>query len=376
MPRWGDMFNNPSDDWSNDSEIWNDLDNLDFGGQDRSLSGEGLGKWEVGTNVDTLLQDFYPEEWDQGRIDEFNEDYGMYFDEYDPSQEEQRTLQREIEFEQWNHKVNADNRMLEHNQGASGFITSGRQKELDKDFEDLSVLENLEAELDYSADVYTFKKNWEADTYNTIGKLAGMGAFTDSGDGGGDGYDGWFPSFDTMDWWFGDESVWGKATDSDWWFGEESVWGKTVGSISYVCTELTNAGVVSKQEWKDMGRFKLKAALSHPYEFYTYVSKFKKLVDIVNEKNIDWKKPKYKKMFITNVLKLERKGKHDDAAKLYINSLRKLSKEFNVGFEFPKKFFKTSFFDRVQSYFKLILNPKTLHLFLLHLKSKLGGSNV
>ena len=45
------------------------------------------------------------------------------------------------------------------------------------------------------------------------------------------------------DWWFGDNSLWGQATDkveeaftggTDWWFGDNSIWGQTQDMYSTI----------------------------------------------------------------------------------------------------------------------------------------------
>ena len=141
---------------------------------------------------------------------------------------------------------------------------------------------------------------------------------------------------------------------------------------TYICTELNKNGVVSKKEWFNMLKFKIKAAWTHPYEVYNYLSTVKELVDKINSKKINWKKPKYKKMFITNILKLEKQGKHDNAVKLYTDNVIKLSKEFKIDFTYSKKLFKPSFFDRAKSFCKLILNPKNLGFVYTYFKLKVG----
>ena len=230
-PNWGDWFDNEEgggsdwfDNWFNNNQDWTpdpiESDMSDWGESGgRSLSGEGVGRWDVGTNVDPLIEEFFPEEWDQARKDEWYEDYGMYFEDYDPTREEQRKIQRDIDFDRWNHKINADKRALEGSQGASGFLTSGAARKLEEDFTELSVLENTEAELDYAVAVYIFKKYWENDMYNTLGMLGGMGGFIDE-----------VPSGEEGSWWFGEGSIWDTVTDDmwsvDWWVGDNSLLGQ------------------------------------------------------------------------------------------------------------------------------------------------------
>ena len=143
---------------------------------------------------------------------------------------------------------------------------------------------------------------------------------------------------------------------------------------TYVCTELNKVGVVSKKEWFNMLKFKIKAAWTHPYEVYNYLLTVKELVDKINSKKINWEKPKYKKMFITNILKLEKQGKHNDAVKLYTDNVIKLSKEFKIDFTYSKKLFKTSFFDRAKSFCKLILNPNNLGFVYSYFKLKVTNN--
>jgi hypothetical protein len=369
--------------------------------------GFGIGLWG-----DEATAEAY---WGMSTEERFFQDYGRFFEVYDYNLEEDLLAKNITDIADITSEAYRQNYQLETGLASQGLITGEGSRVKNKYFS--SVSGNIENKrLETTANINSLRKDYTKGTMDTYTTLLDMGVFAEpeiaqfddygnleydcqSGDDWAHG-EGSFSEnlcewmnagvggdwdIQDYDWWFGEGSIGGEAMDADWWFGDESIWAEYIDPAleavgeqildTYVCTELNKVGVVSSKEWKDMLKFKIKAAFTHPYEIYSYLSTVKELVDKVNAKKIDWKKPKYKKMFITNVLKLEQQGKHNDAVRLYSDNVIKLSKEFKTNFIYSKKLFKTSFFDRVKAYTKMAFNSYNFRFIYSYLKLKLGVNN-
>ena len=84
------------------------------------------------------------------------------------------------------------------------------------------------------------------------------------------------------------------------------------------------------RESMEMIVFLLKCTITHPFATYWYTKNGIKIINEGNKQNFNWKSDKVKRAFVTNVIKLSKSGRHQEAALYYYENCIKLSKTLNM----------------------------------------------
>ena len=149
---------------------WDDSD-LSFGDDSATIGDLGINVEDPMEYVRNFLLDKDIDE------DSWFEEYGMYLNEYDYTEENLAGKQLLLEQEAFMSEMIANKETLDHNINTSGFISDSTAERGMDYLNNTTILQNKMMLLDHQKKIYDFRKSWESDLYDMLTKLAAVDAF-------------------------------------------------------------------------------------------------------------------------------------------------------------------------------------------------------
>jgi len=135
--------------------------------------------------------------------------------------------------------------------------------------------------------------------------------------------------------------------------------GDDSGGTSFICGQIKKYGKMTFKESLGMMKFLLKTFFTHPSATEWYTRNGMKIIKEANELGLDWSKPRFKQMFVTDILKLEKLGHHNRAAWMYINNCLILSKELWLELDYKDSIWTNSLYNRIKGWARMLLRKPT-----------------
>tara|TARA_R100000742_G_C4276298_1_gene97265 strand:- start:1684 stop:2460 length:777 start_codon:yes stop_codon:yes gene_type:complete len=136
---------------------------------------------------------------------------------------------------------------------------------------------------------------------------------------------------------------------------------------SFICGQIKKSGNMKKIESLKMMKFLLKSAITHPIELYWYTIMGKVLINKGNNVNFNWSSKTIKRMFVSNIIKLEENGNHNKAVSTYINNCLKLAEMLGLSIVGPP--FKYSISSKIKGWWKLFTKKQTWEFGIPYLRT-------
>ena len=145
---------------------------------------------------------------------------------------------------------------------------------------------------------------------------------------------------------------------------------------SFICGQIKKYGKMTFRESLGMMKFLLKAFFTHPIATEWYTRNGIKIIKEANELGLDWSNPKFKKMFVTDILKLEKLGHHNRAVWMYINNCLILSKELWLELDYKDSLWTNSLYNRIKGWVRMLSRKPTWEYGSQYLITIIRFSNV
>ena len=144
---------------------------------------------------------------------------------------------------------------------------------------------------------------------------------------------------------------------------------------SFICGQIKKNGKLKFKESLGMMKFLLKAFITHPGATEWYTRNGMKIIKEANELGLDWSNPRLKRMFVTDILELEKFGHHNRAVWTYIENCLILSKELWIELDYNDSIWTNSMYNRIKGWVKMLSRKPTWEYGPQYLKTIMRFSN-
>ena len=128
---------------------------------------------------------------------------------------------------------------------------------------------------------------------------------------------------------------------------------------SFICGQVKKYGKMTFRESLGMMKFLLKAFFTHPSITEWYTRNGMRIIKEANELGLDWSNPRFKEMFVTDILALENGGHHNRAVWTYINNCLILSQELWIKLDYKDSLWTNSLYNRIKGWVRMLLRKPT-----------------